>query len=265
MTKPLAFSSVLAKNHVMTQFAPLAVLADIHGNEPALNAVLRDAGQRGLTRFVNLGDIFYGPLDPGGTWNILKDMEMVSILGNQDRILLEGGPDWEHVPAFQAAMQGLGEEGMAWLRSLPASTILDGDILLCHGTPKSDMTYLLEDISTGLPGVRDCADIENDIFPEASGCSLVLAGHSHHPGLSNCGGLTLVNPGSVGLPAYDDDSPPHIMASGSPHAKYAILTRSESGWEAEFVSVEYDWQAASDMARTNGRKDWAEWLLTGMV
>ena len=244
---------------------PLAVLADIHGNSFALAAVLKALKQRGISRLVNVGDTFYGPLDPGGTWDILKELDLSTVLGNQDRILLEDGPKWADVPAYQATLAVLGDEGLSWLRSLPATRVLEGEILLCHGTPKSDMAYLLEDISTGLPAMRECADIHADIFPEANGCSLVLAGHSHHPGLVNCGDVTIVNPGSVGLPAYDDDAPPHIMASGSPHAKCAILTPGSGGWETEFVSVEYDWYAASDMAKANGREDWAQWLLTGMV
>jgi len=249
----------------MTQQSPLAVLADIHGNSLALEAVLADAKKRGLTRYVNLGDTFYGPLDPAGTWKILKNMQIPTVLGNQDRVLIEGGPDWENVPAFQAAREGVGEAGMTWLESLPATLTLDEEILLCHGTPNSDTTYLLEDISTGLPGLRLCDDILKDLMPAVEGCSLVLTGHSHHAGLVNCDNMTIVNPGSVGLPAYDDDDPPHIMASGSPHARYAVLTYTPSGWETEFIDVEYDWEAASSMARANGREDWAEWLLTGMV
>ena len=248
----------------MTKQRTLAVLADIHGNSLALKAVLDDAKQRGLTRFVNLGDTFYGPLNPGGTWDILKDMDIPTILGNQDRLLLEGGPDWENVPAFQASIDGIGNVGLDWVRSLPPTLVMD-DILLCHGTPDDDTAYLLEDISTGLPAMRNCEDIEGDLFPTASGCSLVLAGHSHHPGLVNCGDITVVNPGSVGLPAYDDDTPPHCMASGSPHAKYAIVTRTEAGWDAEFIAVKYDWESAATMARNNGRDDWAQWLLSGMA
>lgn len=242
----------------------IAILADIHGNSLALEAVLAHAEEQRISRFVNLGDIFYGPLDPAGTWCILKEMDIPTVLGNQDRILLEGGPNWESVPAFQAAMTALGDEGMAWLRTLPSTLKVD-DILLCHGTPQDDMTYLLEDISTGLPAMRECDDVQADILPSAQDCTLVLAGHSHHPGLVNCGGITVVNPGSVGLPAYDDDTPPHVMASGSPHAKYATATRAEVGWHVEFHSVEYDWDKAAVVARENGRKDWAEWLLTGLA
>jgi len=67
----------------------LAVLADIHGNSFALAAVLKALKLRGVSRLVNVGDTFYGPLDPGGTWDILKELDLSTVLGNQDRILLE--------------------------------------------------------------------------------------------------------------------------------------------------------------------------------
>jgi len=241
----------------------LAILADIHGNALALKAVLADAAARGITRLVNLGDTFYGPLDPAGTWRILREMEMLTILGNQDRILLEGGPEWENNPVFMATTAALGHAGLKWLRSLPRNHILDGEILLTHGTPASDTTYLLEDVATGLPSQRECAAIESHMLPEAENCTLVLAGHSHYPGMAKCNGRTVLNPGSVGLPAYGDDTPPHAMAAGSPHARYATATRTENGWEAAFICVEYDWTAAAAMAMENGRSDWAAWLTTG--
>ena len=244
---------------------PLAVLADIHGNALALTAVLGHARERGLTRFVNLGDTFYGPLDPAGTWRILKDMDMPTVLGNQDRILLEPGPQWDSVPACARTLEAIGPDGLAWLNGLPKTLRPGPDILLCHGTPRNDSAYLLEEVSTGLPAVRRCEGILADLLPEARGCSLVLTGHSHHAGLVACGDLTMVNPGSVGLPAYRDDDPPHIMASGSPRACYAVLTRTENGWDAEFVDVDYDWDGAAAQARKNGRTDWAEWLTTGLA
>lgn len=249
----------------MQPSTPLAVLADIHGNNLALKAVLADASARGVTRFANLGDTFYGPLDPGGTWATLRSMDMPAILGNQDRILLEGGSAWETVPAYQATLNGLGDCGMEWLRTLPESLMLDDDIFLTHGTPKSDTSYLLEDVSGGTPVMRDCKAVKADVLPEAEGCSLILAGHSHFPGRLDCNGLTVVNPGSVGLPAYDDDTPPHAMAAGSPHARYVIVERTDAGWNVEFLSVEYDWESAAAMAKTNGRDDWAKWLTTGVA
>lgn len=242
-----------------------AVLADIHGNALALEAVLNHARALGVTRFVNLGDTFYGPLDPAGTWAMLKETTMPTILGNQDRVMLEGGPQWEGVPTFIHTREAIGTDGLAWLRSLPATSRPEPDILLCHGTPRDDMTYLLEDIATGLPAMRGCEAIDELLGQKAAGVSLVLAGHSHHSGLLRCGDITMVNPGSVGLPAYDDDDPPHVMASGTPHARYAVITRTDHDWEVEFMTVDYDWHAAAEQARTNGREDWTRWLLTGIA
>lgn len=263
MDSSFAFSCKRLKSHGMEHDTPLAVLADIHGNALALEAVLAHARGLGISRFVNLGDTFYGPLSPAATWAILRGMAMPTVLGNQDRILFEDGPQWTENPAHQAALAALGESGLAWLRSLPPYLIVDKDILLTHGTPGNDMKYLLEDVSTGHPVLRDCSAIEADILPEARNCTLVLAGHSHYPGQTECNGRTLVNPGSVGLPAYDDDTPPHAMAAGSPHARYAVVKRRDTGWQVDYMAVEYDWNAAAAMAKANGRNDWAVWLETG--
>jgi predicted phosphodiesterase len=245
----------------MTYTEPLAVLADIHGNAAALQAVLADAKARGLTRFVNLGDTFYGPLDPAGTWAVLQANPMPAVLGNQDRILLDDAAP----PTVRAVRDLLGPEPLAWLAGLPKTLLLEPDILLCHGTPKDDAAYLLEDVSTGLPAPRAPGDVLADLMPEAAGCSLVLTGHSHHAGLAMADAITVVNPGSVGLPAYDDDEPPHVMASGSPRAAYAVVSRTARGWDAEFVEVDYDWDSAARLARKNGREDWARWLSTGLA
>jgi predicted phosphodiesterase len=245
----------------MPAIEPLAVLADIHGNAAALKAVLADARARGLTRFVNLGDTFYGPLDPAGTWAVLKDLPMPTVLGNQDRILLDDAPP----PAVAAVRERVGPDALTWLAGLPKTLRLEPDVLLCHGTPKDDAAYLLEDVATGLPAPRAEQALLADLLPEAGGCSLVLAGHSHHAGLAVADGITVVNPGSVGLPAYDDDQPPHVMASGSPEAAYAVVSRTAAGWDAEFVAVGYDWESAAALARKNGREDWARWLSTGLA
>jgi predicted phosphodiesterase len=244
---------------------PLAVLADIHGNADALAAVLRDAEQHGATRFVNLGDTLYGPLDPAGTWRMLRAMPMDTVLGNQDRILLDLNGPMAGAPAFRAAREALGGEGLAWLAALPATRVTDGSIFLCHGTPASDTAYLLEDVSTGRPVQRDRAAIGADLAAVPHGCTLILTGHSHHQGMAVCGRITVVNPGSVGLPAYGDDAPPHAMASGSPHARYALVSPSPAGWDVQFMAVAYDWERAARLAEANGRSDWARWLATGLA
>lgn len=77
-------------------------------------------------------------------------------------------------------------------------------------------------------------------------------------------GKLIVNPGSVGLPAYTMETPfPYAMESGSPHARYALLHRVQQGWQVEHVQVPYPAHEAARAAANNGRADWAEWLSTG--
>lgn len=76
----------------------------------------------------------------------------------------------------------------------------------------------------------------------------------------------MLNPGSVGCPGYVDPTPPaHVSEAGSPHARYAMLTRRKAGWSVELIAVEYDWEMASRRAAENGRDEWARALATGFV
>lgn len=94
---------------------------------------------------------------------------------------------------------------------------------------------------------------------------LVLCGHSHQPGALRLGdGRLVVNPGSVGLPAYRHHEPhPHRMESGTPHARWAVLERAAAGWRVELRATPYDTAPAVAAARENGRPDWADWIATG--
>ena len=79
-----------------------------------------------------------------------------------------------------------------------------------------------------------------------------------------CGKLLVVNPGSVGLQAYDDDHPhPHVVENGTPHARYAVVEKTAQGWRVDLRAVPYDHMAASKAAFGRGRPDWAYALATG--
>ena len=76
----------------------------------------------------------------------------------------------------------------------------------------------------------------------------------------------MVNPGSVGLPAYTDGEPvKHSMQMGAPHARYAVLERKKASdpWQVTFRVVAYDWEGAAARAAAKGREDWAHALRTG--
>ena len=92
-------------------------------------------------------------------------------------------------------------------------------------------------------------------------------GHYHLPAwLRLPGGRHVIDPGSVGLPAYRDDRPfPHAMEAGSPHARYSVVNPRAGpgpGGPAN-VAVAYDWSAAARAAEGNGRPDWAACLHSG--
>jgi putative phosphoesterase len=240
----------------------LAVLSDIHGNVVALEAVVADANAQGVRRFVNLGDIFYGPLWPRETFALLQTLDMVAtIRGNQDRELFEEGPRSETCIRTREA---LGRDAIEWLRALPATANLDG-VLLCHGTPSSDSVYLLERVDTGGALLRSGAEIDRELRDVAE--PVVLCGHTHlQRSVRTPAGRLVVNPGSVGLPAYFDAEPvPHAMETGSPHAAYAILERADAGVLLRHMRVPYNAQLAVTCARAQGREDWAAWLATGRV
>ncbi len=243
--------------------SPMAVLSDIHGNRWALEAVLEDVRSRGISKMVNLGDCFYGPLDPAGTARILLQLGMPTVRGNEDRLLLEDPllhPGSPSLPFVQAELEA---EHVRWLRDLPESTVACGDLFLCHGTPRNDTEYLLWDVREDglrrrLPAA--VAGLLTGVDP-----LLVLCGHDHLSArLDLPDGRCVIDPGSVGLPAYRDDKPfPHAMEAGSPCARYAIVRRSPAGWQAEFIAVEYDHESAAVAALRNGRPDWAHALRTG--
>ncbi len=76
----------------------------------------------------------------------------------------------------------------------------------------------------------------------------------------------IVNPGSVGLPGYEDDRPEqHVIESGSPHARYAILDITDDRCDAQLLAISYDARRAADQARGNNRDDWAVALETGFM
>jgi hypothetical protein len=79
-------------------------------------------------------------------------------------------------------------------------------------------------------------------------------------------GRLIVNPGSVGLQAYEDKHPfPHRMETRSPHTRYALLEDRQNEWKVEFREIAYDWVAAAEQAIGNGRIDWYYPLCTGYV
>jgi predicted phosphodiesterase len=245
----------------MTTFA---VLSDIHGNRWALEAVLEDLARVADRSLINLGDTLWGALDPAGTADMLMPLPFRHVRGNTDRAMLDRTFPPSMTDAHSSA--ALTEPRRAWLAAHEPPFVLDG-VLACHGTPAADDVSLLEEIADGAVHRRTGSAIGAVLGQVPSTVTLVLCGHTHLPGIVQVPeGPLVVNPGSVGLPAYSHDVPcAHRMESGAPHARYAIVRRERNSWSVELRAVAYDWEAASRCAVDAGRLDWAHQLLTGHV
>lgn len=239
-----------------------AVISDVHGNRWALEAVLADITRRGIRRVMNLGDCLYGPLDPAGTAELLLDLPAITVRGNEDRAITAPARP-EDSPTLQYVRASLSSRHLRWLASLPLTLVVDDLFYLCHGTPERDDVYLLREVRERDVALRSAPALEALLrsIPQP----VVLCGHDHTPeALLLPRGQLLVNPGSVGLPAYTDDLPfPHAMEAGMPHARYGIVSRRGGKWAVEDVALAYDWEVAARTAEENGRPDWAAWLRTG--
>lgn len=241
----------------------IAVLADVHGNLIALEAVLADLRGAAPDLVVNLGDLVSGPFDPGGSADAQMALACPTVAGNHERQVLEGGTG-----AFDTiARPLLSPSHLDWIAGLlGALRLVDGEVFACHGSPRGgDLEYLLEDVSSG----RTRLDTAEAIGPRLDGideAKVVLCGHTHVPRMATLGGVLVVNPGSVGLPGYRGADPvPHVMEAGTPHARYAVIDRRHGGWAAELRAIPYDHEAAARQAERHGRPQTAHVVRTGWM
>ncbi|ANF94721.1 metallophosphoesterase family protein [Paenibacillus bovis] len=246
----------------MTIQQRIAVIADVHSNILALDAVLNDIDRQGIQQICNLGDSVYGPMEPAQTAQRLIDRRILSIRGNQDRVMLEPRQPSPH-STYDEVLADLQPQHMQWLIDLPEYRILHEDIYACHGNPRSDDIPLLEKIMPD--GVHMRSDQELLEMLHGIEQTVILCAHTHVPCTRYLpDGRLIINPGSVGLPAYEDDLPyEHGMESYSPHAKYAVLEHGAAGWSVTHHLIPYDWEAAARQAEYRQRPDWAVALRTG--
>jgi diadenosine tetraphosphatase ApaH/serine/threonine PP2A family protein phosphatase len=242
-----------------------AAIADVHGNYLALEAVIADIRAHGIDTIVNLGDMASGPLDARRTMDALMALDAVHVLGNHDRYLIDRPPEkmgsWDRPAHAQ-----LDTSHLDWLRAVPPTRVFRDQVFLCHAMPGNDEVYWLEAV---LPDGTVRMASREAIEQAAGGIvqRLILCGHSHLArGVRLSDGRLIVNPGSVGSPGYRDIHPfPHLVESGTPDARYAILELTDGAWRVTFRHVPYDHDAMAVLARRNGQPELASALATGWV
>ncbi len=207
----------------------VAALNDIHGNLPALEAVLAEVEREDVDAIVCGGDVVTGPFS-ADVFDLLSDRPDVRFLhGNADRFVVEGVDEFDQ--DWEAERRRLGEERVASIATWPLTVELEiGDLgrtLFCHAIPSAD-----EPIFTRLTPDEIVAELIGDVAAD-----LVVVGHTHvqfDRRLQN--GLRVVNAGSVGMP-YE----------GRRGAYWALL-----GEDVELKSTKYDTEAAAAAIRATG-------------
>ncbi len=226
---------------------PFAVFSDVHGNLPALEAILADIERRGVASTFCLGDLVgYGP-SPNEVALLVRDRDIPSLMGNYDQgIGFETGDCGcvyktdeqraEGAVSLDWTQRAASDEVRAYLRTLEDHFVLQtpgGDILAVHGSPRRINEYLFED----RPASAMARMAREYPYPA------ILFGHTHVPYARRVGDTVFVNVGSAGRPK-----------DGDWRACCALVDPARLGeGEAlvEFVRVPYDYERLlADMATT---------------
>jgi predicted phosphodiesterase len=235
-----------------------ALISDIHGNLPALEAVLNDIAARPeIAATYHVGDLVgYGPW-PSEVVSLLQKHRIAGIAGNKDSKLVAaarraaaGGaaalPDWtrQHTTA----------ESTRCLERLPfrldlrprGGHVPGPTVTLVHGTPVQNTHYWREDEPDSF-----CLELAQRVGARKGG--VICFGHTHEPWHREVEGIHLVNTGSVGRPK-----------DGDWRAGYVILDMGGDVPRVEFIRVEYDLERTMEAIRRSGLPDeYAEFLRSG--
>jgi len=233
----------------------IGLIADIHGNLFALDAVLADLAADRVDRLICLGDIaLLGP-HPSEVIARLRSLGCPSVLGNVDAWVLDATLVEQSNSALSAwNVAQLTDADRAYLRACPMTLEVPLDegvtLLACHGSPRS----YYEVVAAGTPPADLLAMIA-DPRP-----ALVAGGHTHRQLLRRDGETMFVNPGSVGLPGVGPDHPLLERNRQISWAEYAVIDAHDSNLSVELRRIPLDLDRMFADARASGMPDLDWWL-----
>jgi predicted phosphodiesterase len=210
----------------------LGVIADIHGNAPALQAVLEELTAADVDSIVCLGDIVGVLGSPNTCVTLVRENAAWSVVGNHDAILFpetEWNPVHDHeVVEYEESMETLTDSNYAWLHELPPVETILSDVTIAHARPDGPDPI---GHSRGNAGIRARDAVEEGSRLVDGG--VLLVGHTHHQHavvldrFEGQSGL-LLNPGSVGFP-FDHSTDSEGTSQGK--ASFAIVDTETKEYE----------------------------------
>lgn len=226
----------------------IGIISDIHGNLPALEAVLNDLGPRRLDAVYCLGDLVGYAAFPNQVTERIRAEGIPTIMGNYDDGV--GFDRDECGCAYTDPVEkSLGDRSLAWtraevtadnkafLRTLATEIRFEADgrrVLLVHGSPRKINEYLFED--------RPIASFQR--LAASSQADIIVFGHTHRPYTKLVDGVLFVNAGSVGKPK-----------DGDWRAGYVILDPSSDAQPVESIRLPYDVGTAAAAIRASALPD----------
>lgn len=222
----------------------IAILADIHGNPPALEAVIADIAKQSVDEVLVGGDLVGRGPQGRAVVDRIRELGWPSVRGNHEEYLLtfrrgEVPPDWLEADEWSASRwmaDELGDAAARFIEVLPFSCVSQTapELRLVHGTPQS--------ANDGIgPWTSDRRTAEHW---ESVDENILICAHTHRPLMRSVAGGLVVNVGSVGLPFNADR-----------RAQYALITTDAADVEVEFRQVPYDLDEILEVYRSSGFLD----------
>ncbi len=223
----------------------VAVITDIHGNLPALQAALARIEELGIEQVYCGGDLVgYGP-HPNDVCGLIAERRIPTIYGNYDYAIARDEEDCgcAYVTPHDRELGQLSvdwtlahtsQDSKAFMRGLPFDlrfAVADVDVHLVHGSPRKVNEYLFEDKPARL--YERLAAAERD--------PVLVFGHTHKPWVHEYGGVLFVNCGSVGKPK-----------DGDPRGAFAVLRAAADSVDVSIERVDYDAEAVAAEVREAG-------------
>lgn len=207
----------------------IAVIADIHGNIDALEAVLEDVAKQDVDQIVVAGDIVIGAPHSLECWGKIQSLHCPVIRGNHERYLFDfdsahAPVDWKterYAPIHQAYQQ-FSKETINAMQKLPAHVVVD-DLLIVHASYRNDVDAVVEKSAE--------EELEEMFAPSLE--PFIIRAHNHVWFECAWNSRELFSIGSVGLPL-----------NGDTRAQYAIAEKSNGAWHVTRRAITYDVAAA---------------------
>lgn len=226
----------------------LALISDIHGNLPALEAVLAEIEHENVDEILCLGDVAVGP-QPGETLDLVRELGCPVVLGNWDAYFIRGFPSHQTEIGRQLVEMGewwadqLSAQQRAFIETF-ADELKRPGLVAFHGSPRSYEDFIYSttpdaELAEMLDGTRE---------------PVLAGGHTHFAMVRHFDAALIVNPGSVGLPFAKREEVMRI----SPWAEYAILEWNYGDLSVDLRRIDFDVESLLELIRSSGMPH-AEW------